>query len=485
MTTRFKRYTALLSFAAILLCGCQSGKGSPVIVRRKAETEAVPAKAEEGMNIAEQVQIPERYTMKLYGSGVLEVEADADIIIPDVQGFKLKKVEGRVFTQEDVDRQVEVLLKGSRLTQRIYKEGDPGEGYTKEELATIIESYENRAVENKDSGLEDEIEGLLKLYEEAPETSTTEVVEPVLGYEPELFGADVDKDVNTLTGNAVVDGEDYDYTITNYWSDDSKWIQNWLLRMDLAYPYVSLYGSERMKVPANVDKLQEKADKLVHDLGFMDMAAYGGEYLESVQRGTGEMVHTYGFHYTRMIDGIPITYTMESGSASQQAAEVEMASEETAAVSEYSEMEYLLVWPYEKLTVVYDDKGLAYFGWENPYEISDISDEYVFLLPFSDIKTIFERVILSGNQDYSGEYYDHVNYKIYEVRLGYARVMEKGNPGTGTLVPVWDFFGTRTTTYHAYEEGGDPETYVESVQYESLMTINAMDGSVIDRSYGY
>lgn len=458
MMTRFKRCTAWISLTALLLCGCQNGKDSPVIVRRKTETEAAPVKAEEGMTIAEQVQIPKKYQMKLQGNGVLKVEADADIIIPDTQGFKLKKVEGRVFTQADVDKQVEVLLNGAELTQRVYKEDDPGQGYTKEALVVIKE------------------------LDAAPETPETEVVEPVIGHDPDYNG---EADINALNGTAEVDGLTYDYMVTNYWSNDSKWIISDLLRTDIAYSFTSLYGRERKELPANVDEFREKADKLVQDLGFTDMAVYGGEYFESILRDSGEPIEAYGFHYTRVVDDIPITYTMETGSVSPQLSDVEMAQKETTAYSDGSDLDYLPAWPYERLTVIYDNKGLAYFDWENPYEISDISDDYVFLLPFSDIKTIFEQVILTENDGYVGEYYDHAQYHIYEVRLGYARVMEKGNPGTGTLVPVWDFFGTRTTTYHSYEEGGDPVTYVESVQYESLMTINAMDGSIIDRSYGY
>lgn len=42
------------------------------------------------------------------------------------------------------------------------------------------------------------------------------------------------------------------------------------------------------------------------------------------------------------------------------------------------------------------------------------------------------------------------------------------------MVPVWDFFGVRTIDRERYDDA-----------YSSLFTINAIDGTVIDRNYGY
>ena len=44
------------------------------------------------------------------------------------------------------------------------------------------------------------------------------------------------------------------------------------------------------------------------------------------------------------------------------------------------------------------------------------------------------------------------------------RVRSKNAPDTYELVPVWDFF---------------------TDDFESLLTVNAIDGTIIDRNYGY
>ncbi len=57
--------------------------------------------------------------------------------------------------------------------------------------------------------------------------------------------------------------------------------------------------------------------------------------------------------------------------------------------------------------------------------------------------------------------------------LGYSRISEADSFDTGLLVPVWDFMGTVTNEAYGEEE------------YRSVLTINAVDGSIIDRALGY
>ena len=58
--------------------------------------------------------------------------------------------------------------------------------------------------------------------------------------------------------------------------------------------------------------------------------------------------------------------------------------------------------------------------------------------------------------------------EIDRIELGLMRVYEQNNLDTGVIVPVWDFYGK----INGKSEG----TY---------LTINAVDGSIIDRVGGY
>ena len=64
---------------------------------------------------------------------------------------------------------------------------------------------------------------------------------------------------------------------------------------------------------------------------------------------------------------------------------------------------------------------------------------------------------------------------IENIRFGYARVAEQNRSGSALMVPAWDFFGTIS----------DFNGISLSDHGTSLITINAIDGNIIDRGLGY
>ena len=472
-----------------ILTGCRETAELPIVVQKKSAIEARTIEPETGMKIQDQVQVSEKYQAEITDKqGMLKVKIDADFVIPEAEGFKLKKVEPRMFTQEDVDKQVNVLLKDNPITRAIYDETDPAGGWTRPLLEEQIESL--RAQEEAGASSADEygedydigvqMAQLEELYRIAPETMETEEVEPTIGYEPmESQVAAGDDSINVLEGDITIDGESYHYYTGNTWSDSWKWITNRLRRSGSIYAEIFGDQDERNELPLLLtpEEVREKGNELIKALDFDYMQVGGEEYCatslaEATDFTSEEPTKGYGLHYTRMVDGIPITYTAEFG----------------GNIDHDENGNPLASWPYESLTIIYDDKGLAEFCWENPYIISDISEDNVFLLPFDEIRTIFEQMIITKNSD-AAEYIMNAQFDIYEVRLGYGRIMEKGKAGEGTLIPVWDFFGTQTYTYpeEILEDGTkiQPEDSTHDFPYLSLMTINAMDGTVIDRGFGY
>lgn len=65
-----------------------------------------------------------------------------------------------------------------------------------------------------------------------------------------------------------------------------------------------------------------------------------------------------------------------------------------------------------------------------------------------------------------------VEFDITEIRLGYMRSWEEEASAEAALIPVWDFYGTRTLSGDLYD--------IKRSFYPWL-TINAMDGTVIER----
>ncbi len=140
-----------------------------------------------------------------------------------------------------------------------------------------------------------------------------------------------------------------------------------------------------------------------------------------------------------------------------------------------SEDDYSIPWTYERLVICISDQGIIMFEWAAPHKIGDTVVENAALLSFDEIMSIFRTMILAKNLWFDG---DQAEIDISEIRLGLGRITEPNARDTGLLVPVWDFFGTMTSN-------GSELSLMEKVFDRSFLTINAIDGTIIDRSLGY
>ena len=222
---------------------------------------------------------------------------------------------------------------------------------------------------------------------------------------------------------------------------------------------------------AEVD-LQKQGRELMKALGLdqtelwevQDEKVFWWNYLdETCQQSEAEPAKQ--FTYCRMVGGVPV---------------IRLFDQPYCEIQE----DGLMKWPEEEIRAVYGKDGLLSFSWMAPVEIEDWQDDYVFLLPFSEISQIFEEMLEGSLTIETGLLAGELN--ISEVRLGYVRVISKEllqedtnvttengqDVYTGVLVPAWSFIGTAT--------GAIAEAYgVNEGTRISYMTINATDGSII------
>ena len=439
--------------------------------------------------IRDLINAPQTYKSQVTDdSAKLVVNTDATVEIPDVDKISAISVTPAEVTQDLLDRITDAFFSDATLYT-----ADSYYVQTKSEIKEILdglkEDVANGNLDPNNWGTDDDgnyiydiyadIEYWESAYEEAPETKTLVEGRPVAGATSQASDGQIMEE-NSFSGVAVMnDGSEYYYRTYSSGSDtlavrirktakaggealptDTTWFE-----------YTDSSGFQK-PTEESIGLSLEDAKKLVQEkvdkMGITDLQCTGWNYavctnLEDDNTlsniGTG-----YQIYYNRVINGVPITQTMDSGGNLEDMD---------------STME---TWSYESLTFFVDKDGIASVAYCDPYTIGETKTENLSLLPFSEIMKTYEKMMVVTNAD-NMEYDNSRVYDIDRIVLGYARIYEPSKDAhTGLLVPVWDFFGTRKV-----ESEYDGESYSETTDYAtwSYLTINAVDGSIIDRSLGY
>ena len=199
---------------------------------------------------------------------------------------------------------------------------------------------------------------------------------------------------------------------------------------------------------------RERAVQIVQSIDAQFGLAYEGlikgyAYDAAEREGHGSM-----FLFTRTVEGVTVAWT----------------NRECQAYDNFQDT-YNRKIPYETITVIIDqDDGAVWLQWNAPHTIDIASGQAAALLPFDQIMAVATQLLPLKYQ------YGEINlaYRNQEanrlavgrITLSYSRVQDRNNPTGFLMVPVWDFFNAE-----------DPA--------ESFLTINAVDGTVIDRGFGY
>lgn len=124
---------------------------------------------------------------------------------------------------------------------------------------------------------------------------------------------------------------------------------------------------------------------------------------------------------------------------------------------------------YENIIAYVTSDGIDGFSWMNRMEEGEVLQENVALLPFEKIQKILEEQ-LPMNLVGCG---DQITRRVSRIQLGLMAVRTPDQNDSFTLLPVWDVY--------SIWESEDAEWEYE----DNTLTINAIDGSIIDRNYRY
>ena len=142
------------------------------------------------------------------------------------------------------------------------------------------------------------------------------------------------------------------------------------------------------------------------------------------------------------------------------------------------------------------DDGVVHLQWQSPSVLKEELNENVSMQPFDEIMEIFAQQFENNYahvSEYGAEYITKREYTIDRIALNYMTVARR-NSDEYLVIPVWDFFGSAVYTYsddymtEVYDHYILDENNQRIVDYGdnfSFLTINAIDGTVIDRALGY
>ena len=515
--------TAGLLMGISMLAGCAETPETP-IVRPKGENAmeqyreaehpgpkdagADPGQAAPGIPLRTRLEAPEHYESQARdATGKLNVYTDAEVEIPEVEEVPAIYVRRHDSGQEDMDV----------VTRALFGDADVYDawGYmqkTKEEWLAVLEELKGyEAVGDLDPkglgtdpegnyvyDLGGEIERAQRAYETAPESRDLAKLAVPYAFQEELMDPWMTElgSIRKVYGFVrAEDGGSYRYDLTRRNNDSlSFWARKGRGEGELAeWPYGQWSEYDSMKllyswVPErsllDIGVTEEEARRLADEktaaLGLTGMEAASCRIVLGLRNGYSGRPREedvtdvgYAFHYTRRLAGIPITYTVIPGGGREGGMDSETVP-----------------WGYESLDIYVTGDGIAEIGFGNQYDIGENKVENLELLPFSDIMAIYEKMMLIQNADVLtdkraegediGEPLQAKNIYVDRIVFGYTRIYDpQSDNRTGLLVPVWDFFGTYEMSYD-----GEEMCSVNDVD-KSFVTINAVDGTIIDRWLGY
>ena len=267
---------------------------------------------------------------------------------------------------------------------------------------------------------------------------------------------------------------DRPFSVMNADGNKFQWNDHYMRYMDCGAMY--LEGSDpRGAHPARTDAERDAAktaEQFIDSLGVcgtktLGVYAFDEQTRRQLKTETG-FDAVYFVNLAPVYTGIPVYSFLDKYHGSYYG----------AVAAGYMEEEYAAAPEQESISIGIRDGRVAHCMWIKPFHVTETVNENVSLLPFDDIKEIFRKNIFLSI--FAGEDMDTIQLYVTDVKLSYMRIKQKDSDAY-YLLPVWDFLGYAKKSENEQLD----EQALRAFAGQTMLTINAIDGSVIDRTFGY
>ena len=415
---------------------------------------------------------PEKFTGDWTGQeGKLTIHADAQVVAELGTALPTATVEPREFTQEDVDNLLKVFLKREPLYSHVQ---------TKQELQGHLD-YINSPDWTSDPGKPSDPASLEARRKELNAWYTAEIAKAP-EEKPILHGFSDSDDPKRIGGTATVNGIKWCVSI---WNNLGDFFTNAsIIREDFKYRDHDIPLPEASK-----EEAVAQGNALMQELGFDNFVLVDAQQWSVELPGDNGIWRLY---YAPTVNGFPIAGARQDITQTHDGTVYQDCQYWYYSASEETNPD-TVAWELENIYLDVGKNGILSFDWTSPSTRPVVRQAESTLLPFEEIAAIADtmlpeviqgpdgRVLVEVDQ-YNG-FDTRMDVDITKVSLSLMRIRDKGSL-QGTIVPVWDFWGTSDwydaePNAYGYQEKG------MNYEFQPMLTLNAVDGTVVDRQLGY
>lgn len=457
-----------LLFAVNLLISCQPTPSEEVVVnKRETDLYSESEQADTGA-----YDTPATWSEQIE-NGDVTYNIDATVEVPNVTKYPIIEVEPTYFDYDVLDSIVRKIVPNGTMciedTKLMTKASYQDEinmrlNGIKNVDTNLVDFSEEQKIAYIDQ-LQREIESLMDLYNAAPDKPPSAPISSL---------AEMRNQSGEYIRSVNVYSEDGSANYQLFLSDPTSDPREAAFRTGFRGAYDVARAAfvpqiKRVDIFTNLDnsRVEEVATALMQRIGLANEFNFNG-IVQMKGDPIGEAAE-----FTKTYSGIPETYAVP--------------------LNDVTQTEYGVSWTTERIEVYLDEGyNVRFIRWNYPSAMGNTVKENVALLSFEQVQGIVRDTLQYYVPDFPlWEGVQHRTLVIERMVLGMMRVKVVDSADEYVLIPVWDCFGyiidhyaSQSTSEYVLDQNNNVKID-EPGGVGSFFTINAIDGSIIDRRLGY